>query len=165
MAETSLAKIGEHGHHGRFTGITRKLYEKYLSSERARTRIKEKTEETVQGVVQSGEILGATFLFAGIQGAYWDNKDKSGKPTYGVRIAHVPLDLGAGVAMHLAALLGLGGKANDHLRNFGNGAMASYVASWARGIGYKWAKDRKASAPAGKTSGSLADDVANMLST
>lgn len=164
MAETALAKLAEK-HNGRFTGITRKLYDKYLSSERARARIKQATEETVEAVVDSTVTLGTTFLFAGLQGAYWDNKDKNGKPTYGVKIGPVPLDLGAGAVMHLLAVLGMGGKMNRQLRNAGNGAMASYVASWARGIGFKWAKDRKAGGGAPATRGSLADDVANMLAT
>lgn len=139
-----------------------KLLKGYLSAKRSISRLNEKAEETIEGVVRTTETLGATFIFSGIQGAYWDAKDKAGKPTYGVKIAGISLDLGVGIALQTAAILGLGGKYAGHLKNFGDGALASYVANMARGVGYRWSQERKANKPAA-TKGSLEDDIAAML--
>jgi len=164
MAGTALTLHKAHTA-GKFTGMAKSLYGKYLSSEKAKAKIKEKTEETVGAIIDSTVTLGSTAVLAAIQGVNWDNKDKNGKPTFGVRVGPIPLDLGVGAALHLGALFGLGGKVSNHLRSAGNGAMASFVATWARGMGYKWAQKRKG-APGGSpsvTGAGLADDVANML--
>ena len=55
----------------------------------------------------------------------------------------VPLDLAAGVAMHLLGFMGLAGKHADHLHNFGDGVLAGYLTKFGVGYGTKMRADAK----------------------
>lgn len=82
------------------------------------------------------------------------------KPGDEITIASMPLELVTGLALHGAALFGLGGKYNEHLSNFGDAGVASYLYLVGRGLGEDWRKRREAGgseATTGWTGQSFAD--------
>jgi len=158
MASTALV----HGSHG---GIAvpkahGKLVKGFLSLKRHNATLKAKGQEAMESVVGTAVTLSGAFVLSAIQGVYWDNKDKDGKPTYGLKVAGVSLDLGVGILAHIAGFMGLGGKYSDQMKNFGNGALASYMSNVGRGVGYKWAQEKKKT---GGTAGSLEDQISNLM--
>jgi hypothetical protein len=85
-----------------------------------------KAEAAVEHLVQSVEIGGAAFALGIINGRF-DAPEPMG----------VPLDLGTGVALHLLGFLGVGGKFTEHLHNFADGALASYLVTLGFSVGGK----------------------------
>lgn len=158
MASTALVKSGMN-----VPSSPKKLLAAYLSAKRSVASMREKGEETVAGVVRTTETLGAAFVMSGIQGAYWDNVDKNGKKTYGLKVAGISLDLGVGIGLHLLGILGLGGRYSDHLKAFADGSLASYISTLGRNVGYKWAAERAKDKKTGATKGSLEDDIAAFI--
>jgi hypothetical protein len=55
----------------------------------------------------------------------------------GVEIGGVPLDLGAGVLLHLLGLSGLAGSRSRDLHNLAEGALSTYFATWGATLGKK----------------------------
>jgi hypothetical protein len=53
----------------------------------------------------------------------------------GVEIGGVPIDLGAGVLLHLLGLSGVAGSGSDDLHNLAEGALATYFATWGASLG------------------------------
>lgn len=69
---------------------------------------------------QTGEVVGTACLLAYLNGR---------SPTAGkdhLQIANAPLDLGYGVLVHGAALLGFGGRYGEDAHNSADGALACY---------------------------------------
>ncbi len=86
----------------------------------------EKSKETMATVVTTSEVGAAAFLFGLAQGKFG-----------GIQIVGVPLDLLAGIGLHIAAFSGVGGKGNDkHLHAFADGALASFFNHLGRDVGY-----------------------------
>lgn len=56
----------------------------------------------------------------------------------------MPLELFSGLALHGAALFGVGGKYSEHLSNFGDAGVSSYLYLVGRGLGEDWRKKREA---------------------
>lgn len=139
----------------------RKVFSKYMNLKGRVERLNEKAEEVMEGVVRTTETVGSSFLFGGLQGSFYGRKDATGK-VINDEFFGVSLPLGAGILMHTAAILGFGGRYSGHLRNFGDGALCAYVSNMGRGVGYRWKQKQAATT---KTSGSLTDDIAAMLSS
>lgn len=132
-----------------------KLTKGYLSLKRSLASHKEKIKETTESMVRTTEVAASAFALGGIQGM------RAGKGEEPIRIfGKINLELGVAGALHLAGLFGLGGEYSNHLKNFGDGALAAFAANWGRGIGYKWAKDK---AEKGGTKGDLEDQIAAFL--
>lgn len=110
-----------------------------------------KAEAAVEHLVQTVEIGGAAFALGIINGRF-DAPEPLG----------VPLDLGAGVAMHLLGFLGVAGKFTDHLHNFADGALASYLVTLGFNVGDKMRQN--AGLAAASRSGALPGATAGALS-
>lgn len=81
-------------------------------------KVKEQTAEAMAQVVQTTEIGATAFGFGFARGRYGDITLPFG----------IPIDLGAGVVLHALAFMGAAGaKYDEHLHNFGDGALASYL--------------------------------------
>lgn len=119
----------------------------------AQTRLKhlrEQGEQITESVVRTLEVTASAFGLGIVGGA---NIFANGE------IFKIPVELGAGLLFHGARLLGLGGKHGDHLANFGDGALASYVHVLGRGVGAShWGKG----GVKGEMSGNLADRLAQI---
>jgi hypothetical protein len=113
MATTAISKA----HIGRMAHRAEAL-QKRLS------RFKEKAQETTEKVVRTVEV-GSMALGMGIL------QGRSGS----IEVMGVPLELGAGVALNLLGYFGAAGKHSDHLNNFGDGALASYLTTVGKGVG------------------------------
>jgi hypothetical protein len=111
--------------------------------------MKEESQETVENIVRTTEVVASAALFGAIQGAWYDPTSPTDKP--GAHIGPVPIEVAAGSALLIASLLGVGGKYSSHLSSFADGAFAAYISNVARGWGYQYQKER-AKSPA-KTSG------------
>jgi len=109
-------------------------------TERAMARvkqIKEKTTEAMGQVVQTVEVGVAAFGFALARGRFEDKE--------GLNVVGVPVDLGVGVLAHVLGFMGAAGKYDEHLHNFGDGALACYLTVLGGGIG----RDMKVKADGG----------------
>lgn len=87
-------------------------------------RFKEQAAETTEKVVRTVEV-GTMALGMGIV------QGRAGS----VEVMGVPMELGVGVALNLAGYFGAAGKYSDHLNNFGDGALASYLTTVGKGVG------------------------------
>ncbi len=67
----------------------------------------------------------------------------------------MPLDLFSGLTLHGLALFGVGGKYSEHLSNFGDAGVGSYLYLVGRGLGEDWRKKRESRG--GTTGGGGAD--------
>ncbi len=86
----------------------------------------ERSRETVNTVVTTTEVSAAAFLFGLAQGKFG-----------GIQIVGVPIDLLAGIGLHIMAFSGVGGKKNEmHLHAFADGALASFFNHLGRDVGY-----------------------------
>ncbi len=83
-----------------------------------------KADQAVETLVGSAEVGASAFALGLVQGRYG-----------GVEIVGVPLDLSAAIVMHGLAFVGVGGKLSGHLHSFGDGALATYLATLGRGAG------------------------------
>jgi hypothetical protein len=117
--------------------ITRQDAERLLrTAQNARAsikRAKEHANEAVDRVVQTVEVGSTAFGFGILNGRFG-----------GVEVLGVPLDALASFSMHGLAFFGV---APDHLHNFGDGAMASYLTTTGAGIGRAMAVRAGAAAP------------------
>jgi len=86
----------------------------------------ERSRATMETVVTTTEVGAAAFLFGLAQGKFG-----------GIQIVGVPLDLLAGIGLHIAAFSGVGGKGNEkHLHAFADGALSSFFNHLGRDVGY-----------------------------
>jgi hypothetical protein len=117
--------------------ITRSDAERLLkTAQNARAsikRAKEHANEAVDRIVQTVEVGSTAFAFGIANGRFG-----------GVEVLGVPLDALASFGMHSLAFFGV---ATDHLHNFGDGAMASYLTTTGAGIGRAMAVRAGAAAP------------------
>jgi hypothetical protein len=85
----------------------------------------ERSKETMATVVTTTEVGAAAFLFGLAQGKFG-----------GIQIVGVPVDLLAGIGLHIAAFAGVGKGAEKHLHAFADGALASFFNHLGRDVGY-----------------------------
>lgn len=86
----------------------------------------ERSKQTMETVVTTTEVSAASFLFGLAQGKFG-----------GIQIVGVPLDLLAGIGLHIMAFSGVGGKnSQSHMHAFGDGALASFFNHIGRDVGY-----------------------------
>lgn len=98
-------------------------------------RVKEEAEESVMTVVGSVETFGTAFSFGVINGR-WGNPELLG----------IPVDLGAGIALHgIGFLVDEGG---EHLHRMGDGALSSYFGALGVGVGRKMLEEAQKAAQA-----------------
>jgi hypothetical protein len=85
----------------------------------------EQHAETVGNVITTSEVGASAFLFGLAQGRFG-----------GVMYRNIPIDLLAGVGLHVLAFAGIGGKNASHLHAFGDGALGSFLGGLGRQVGY-----------------------------
>lgn len=86
----------------------------------------EQSKQTMETVVTTTEVSAASFLFGLAQGKFG-----------GIQIVGVPVDLLAGIGLHILAFSKVGGKGNQkHLHAFADGALASFFNHLGRDVGY-----------------------------
>jgi hypothetical protein len=98
-------------------------------TERAMARVKNikaATAEAMGTVIQTTEVGVAAFGMGVLRGRFGESLNLLG----------VPIDLGAGVLLHVLGFMGAAGKQYDeHLHNFGDGMLAAYLTVLGAGIG------------------------------
>lgn len=113
MATTQISKVHLSRLATRAEGLQKRL-----------ARFKEKTQETTEKVVRTVEVGTMALGMGVVQGRVGS-----------VEVLGVPLELGAGVALNVLGYFGAAGKYSDHLNNFGDGALAAYLATVGKGVG------------------------------
>ena len=114
-------------------GKVKKLQDRLASAQRSTRVARAKAGEIVTNVVRTGTIGVTAFglgYYTGTRGP--------------LEIMGVPLELGIVGLTHGAALLGVGGKAETHLRAVGDGALAVYAGNWGRVMGRESAAQKSA---------------------
>ena len=117
-------------------GTPNKFVKDYVSIKRRFANLKDKGEEVAEAAIRSTEVAATAVALGVIPGSSKDG------PAQGVKFGEVPIDLIVAGSMYVGALAGVGGKYSSHLKNFGDGALASYLAVWGRGMGAKWRAKR-----------------------
>jgi hypothetical protein len=79
------------------------------------------------GAVQTSEVAASAFTFGLIQGRF--------KAQGGLTVFALPVDLLAGVTFHALGLFGFARPYNQHLRAFGDGALASFFTTTGYRVG------------------------------
>ena len=74
-----------------------------------------KADQAVGTAITTSEVGAAAFLFGVAQGKFG-----------GFAFRGIPIDLVAGMGLHVLAFAGYGGKNASHLHAFGDGALASF---------------------------------------
>lgn len=126
-----------------------KVYGKATSAIRKARAVTERADAAVSRVVTTSEVSAASFLLGLAQGK-WGS----------IVVLGMPVDLLAGLGLHLAGFAGVAGRQSLHLHAFGDGALASFFS----GLGFKVGTSMKAGTAsrgdmAGVTGGaSLADE-------
>lgn len=115
-----------------------KLVQKTDRLKAATARVREKAGETVETVVRAAEVSGAAFLLGFTNMRF--SKEEGGR-LVPPEMFGVPVDLLVGAGAHVLAFAGIGGKAEEHMRAVGDGALAVYFASLGRGVGLKVKQD------------------------
>ncbi len=108
-------------------------------------RLKDKTEKAVNTLVSTAEVSATSFGFGIVRGRFGS-----------VDIVGVPLELGAGVGLHVLSFLGVAGKAAKHLHSFADGALAAYLTTLGHTIGMDMKKKALGAAVSG-TAGRLSE--------
>lgn len=106
-------------------------------------KVREHAEEAIGYGIQAVEVSGTSFAM-GYANARWGKEGE-------LKIAGLPVDLGAAVALHGVAFMGGLGKYSEHGHNVADGAMAAY--SYRMGAQLGVAALKSASTPQQKTSG------------
>lgn len=111
-----------------------KKYEKKIQSlQQASRNARKKAGEVGESVIASVETAGTATLFGLIRGRY------GGKS---LDIGGVPLDLGAGVGLHLLAIAGVGRNMEDHFRQVGDGCLSAAGFMWGLKTGMRADKSK-----------------------
>lgn len=83
-----------------------------------------KADQAVATVITTSEVGAASFLFGLAQGKFG-----------GIAVVGIPIDLVAGLGLHVLAFAGIGGKNASHLHAFGDGALASFFNKLGNDVG------------------------------
>lgn len=89
-----------------------------------------KADKAVATVITTSEVSAASFLFGLAQGKFG-----------GVAVVGVPVDLLAGLGLHVLGFAGIGGTNAGHLHAFADGALASFFNKLGRDVGYTLQSD------------------------
>lgn len=87
--------------------------------------VMQKADKAVATVITTSEVSAASFLFGLAQGKFG-----------GIAVVGVPMDLLAGLGLHVLGFAGIGGVNAHHLHAFGDGALASFFGKLGRDVGY-----------------------------
>ena len=90
--------------------------------------------------VRTGAISLSAFTFGVIQGKY----QKQG----GLTLAGLPVDMLSGAAFHVVALFGFARNYSGLLHAFGDGALATFLATTGYRVGERWGSGSKGFIPA-----------------
>ncbi|MDX2086345.1 MAG: hypothetical protein SFX73_00790 [Kofleriaceae bacterium] len=129
------------------TKITREqveaLAEKAQKAKAALANFKDRYEKqataVVNQVVQSGEVVGTSFLMGIVNGR-----------TGGLEVVGMPVDLGLSAGLHLFAYLGgAGDEGKSHVHNIADGVGASWACTVGTGIGARMRREAEAAARGG----------------
>jgi len=101
-----------------------KAQERINSLQNRISKFRDHAAKTTEKVVRSVEVGAAALTVGIVQGRVGS-----------VEIMGVPFELGAGVALNLLGYFNAAGKYSDHLCNFGDGALASYLTTVGKGVG------------------------------
>lgn len=102
-----------------------KLREMYERSQAQLGRIKDKAEEQMGVAMQTMTVGVASFGAGFVRGRFGE-----------IAPAGVPVDLGAGLALHLVGYT-MAGKYKESAHNLGDGLLAAYLTTLGAGIGTK----------------------------
>lgn len=83
-----------------------------------------KIGDSVETFVTTSEVSASSFLFGLAQGKFG-----------GIAVFGIPIDLLAGLGLHIAAFAGVGGRSSHHLHAFADGALASFFGGLGRHVG------------------------------
>ena len=110
-------------------------------------KMKEKLSGATAKAVRTLEVSSAALVGGIIQGKSGPDTGKGeGK------FLHVPIDLGAGLALNLLGYFDAAGdEYSSHLNNFGDGFLASYLSNLGFGMGNNWRLSGKFSLGGGTT--------------
>lgn len=109
--------------------------------------LREKLSGTTAKAVRTLEVSAAAIAGGVIQG-------KAGPD--GATIAHVPVDLGLGLALNVLGYFDAAGEEySGHLNNFGDGFLASYLSNMGFHYGNKWREEGKLPLPFSKSNAAL----------
>lgn len=97
-------------------------------------KVKAAADEAVATVVATAEVSTAAFGMGLVDGRWG-----------GVEVVGIPLSLGLAAGSHLVGFLGV---QPEHMHNFGNGFLASYVNNLGTGVGARMAQEQLAAARA-----------------
>jgi hypothetical protein len=86
-----------------------------------------KGESIVGHLTQTLEVGAGALGFGVVAGRYG-----------AVNVLGVPVDLVSAVGVHLLAFAGIAGKYDEHLHNFGDGVLSSYLTKLGAGLGTSW---------------------------
>lgn len=105
-----------------------------------------KIGDSVETFVTSSEVSASSFLFGLAQGKFG-----------GIAVFGIPVDLLAGLGLHIAAFAGVGGRSSHHLHAFADGALASFFGGLGRHVGrqIQTPADRERIAASGAKFGTL----------
>lgn len=84
-----------------------------------------KADQAVETVITTSEVSAASFLFGLAQGKFG-----------AIKLVGVPIELLAGLGLHVLAFAGIGGRSSHHLHAFGDGALASFFGGLGRQVGH-----------------------------
>lgn len=79
--------------------------------------------------IRTGEICAGAFAGGMLQGHAGPD---------GMTVAHIPVDLAAGLALNVLGIFGAAGDHSDHLSNVGDGFLGAYLSSVGFAAGKKW---------------------------
>lgn len=99
----------------------KKAAEQAIRLKRQVDNIKEKSAEALGHAVQTLEVGSASFGFAYLRG-------RLTTPERQFTVMNVPIDLLAGFGLHALSFAGAFDKYDEHAHNFGDGALAAYLA-------------------------------------
>jgi hypothetical protein len=90
--------------------------------------------------VRTGAISLSAFTFGVIQGKY--------QPDGGCTLAGLPVDMLSGLVFHTVSLFGFARNYSSLLHAFGDGALATFLATTGYRVGERWGKGKQGFLPA-----------------
>jgi hypothetical protein len=133
----ALAKLKHHVSNAQLHQIA----DRGLSAIRRLQSMKAQAQEQAAIVIEALETSASTFGFSFARG-YW------AQPGQDVAIAGIPIDLVGAIVFHGMGFVGGMGQYKKDMHNFGNGALASYVATLGLKMGVEQASKHPHSTPA-----------------
>jgi hypothetical protein len=105
-----------------------KLRAKAARLQASSKRVREKAGEVVANAVSTAEVSAASFGWGYASKKFGKDKMEIGGLSY---------PLLAGTSLHILSFMGVGGKAEDHMRSIGDGCLAAYFYSLGEDVAVK----------------------------